>query len=226
MKKDKNKLLFKTLLIFVTFLCYVPILNSIFGIFGVSDTIVTSFISDLLYLIFVMYMYKDTISEKHAEFRNNHKFRKRVLLVVQWVIILFAANLLLGILTQIIVPNQPVDDNTTSIYSLSKISFIYTIFKTLLFAAIAEELVFKKSIRDVIDNKVFFIFISSMIYTLVNIAYSDLSSSYILMNSLIYFVPSLILSFMYVKSDDNIYMVMLVKFAYNIIPLSILLLEL
>ena len=114
------------------------------------------------------------------------------------------------------------DAKTDSLYTLSNSSLLYAMFKTLIFAVIAEELLFKKSIRDLITNNILFIMISSSIYAFMNIAYTELSFiSFI--TFIRCFIFSGILSYIYIKNDDNIFIVMLVKFFYNLIPLLLLL---
>ena len=114
--------------------------------------------------------------------------------------------------------------NTNSLRVIAKASPLYAFFKSLIFATIAEELLFKKSIRDLINNNILFLMISSSIYAFMNIAYTELS--YI---SLITFIRCFIFSgtlcYIYIKNDDNIFMAMLVKFFYNTIPLLLLLLD-
>ena len=100
---------------------------------------------------------------------------------------------------------------------------MYTIFKALIFSVIAEELVFRKSISEVIDNKVAFVIISSIVYSATNIIYSDLSNLSVWINAIIYLCTYLTLSIIYVKNKDNIYPVMVMKFVLNLFPVIILL---
>ena len=92
----------------------------------------------------------------------------------------------------------------------------------MIFAPVAEELVFKKTIREIINNDILFIVTSSLIYALINIMYTDISVLTII-DMISYFAFSAVLSHIYIKNKDNIFMPMLIKFSYNLIPLIIML---
>ncbi len=165
------------------------------------------------------------ISKEHVKRKRKSPFLHKLWLVIKWVLILFVVNMIGSIVTELLFPTLAGDDgNTISIYNLASISMLYTLFKTLVFAIVAEELVFKKTIRDVIDNKWLFIVISSLVYAIVNVMYTEISIS-TLAPFVSYFISSSVLGFAYVQNDDNIFIVMLIKFTYNLIPLSLLLLE-
>ena len=127
------------------------------------------------------------------------------------------------ILMEIFPEMESFDGNTTAIYSIYSLDTIYTIFKTLIFAAVAEELLFKESIRSIIKPNFLYVLISSVIYAFVNIMYNDLSLTITWLNMIPYLVFAILLNIIYVKNDNNICLVMMVKFFYNLIPLAVLL---
>ena len=131
--------------------------------------------------------------------------------------------MIVGMIVELLVPSNTIsDDNTTSIYNLSQISFAYTLFKTMVFGVVAEELLFKQSLRKAITNNVLFVISSSFIYAVMNVIYGDLNSPYLLTDMLSYFVVSATLATIYVKNNDNIVLVMFIKFFYNLLPMCIL----
>ncbi|MEI3508421.1 MAG: CPBP family glutamic-type intramembrane protease [Bacilli bacterium] len=154
------------------------------------------------------------------DFHKSHKIWKRIGIIVAGVVILFLVTHVVGIILDFIFPNATVDENTTTLYSLNT---VYTIFKALIFSVIAEELVFRKSISEVIDNKVAFVIISSIVYSATNIIYSDLSNLSVWINAIIYLCTYLTLSIIYVKNKDSVYPVMVMKFVLNLFPVIILL---
>ena len=193
---------------------------------GLTDSIMQMFIADLLFLIGIVLVYKDSIKQGFLDFKNNYKTSKKITVVLKWTVIIFVVNMLMGMLTELFFPNAVAggDDNANAIYSLFDISSIYTIFKTMIFAVIAEELVFKKTIRDVFKNNILFVIISGLIYVMMNFAYTDLTQSYIWMDMLGYFMFAVITSIAYIKNNDNIFIVMMIKFLYNLLPLTIMIL--
>lgn len=94
------------------------------------------------------------------------------------------------------------------------------IFKTMMFSVIVEELIFKKTVRNIIDNNILFIIISSLLYGFANVIFTKIGSAIILMEAIPYIVISVITGILYIKSN-NLGLVMLVKFSYNIIPLMV-----
>lgn len=222
---DSMKLI-KTLLVFISYLLYSNVISVVFSTFKITNTTMISFFADLVFLICIVFVYKDNLKNDFENLKNDYKISKIVKTVIMWVVIIFVLNILMGALTEITYPNMADDDNTSAIISLLDVSTLYTIFKTMIFAVIAEELLYRESISDVVKNKYLFILISSIIYTLLNFIFVGFESNIIVMDLLSYFLPAILLSTAYVKNNNNIIILMIIKFFYNLIPLTILLLEL
>lgn len=222
---QKIKSLLKLLSIYVAYFIYTTLISSVLSIFGISNEITLMFISDLVFFMCVIILYKDTLKEGYKRFEKNYKPSKRIFFVLKWVAILFGINMIGGIITELIFPGLTETGNTATIYSIASVSTAYIIFKTLIFATVAEELVFKKAIRELISNNVLFIITSSLVYALINVMYTDIT--YLtLIDMISYFLFSLVLSYVYVKNDDNIVMPMAIKFCYNLIPITLMLISL
>lgn len=216
----KNKLI-KTSLIFIVYLFYVQIISMIFG-----NGLFIMFVSDLLFLIGIVYVYHQNLKDDFYKLCEQ-KLWKQILYAFLLAIGLFVVYMLAGVVLTSIFPEMGVEDgNTTAIYSIYSIAAVYTIFKTLIFATIAEELIFKESIRDLISSDALYIIVSSFIYAFMNIMYDNLSS----MSTWLYLIPYLIFGILsniiYVKKDSNICFVVFIKFFYNLIPLTVLLIGL
>jgi len=81
-----------------------------------------------------------------------------------------------------------------------------------------------QSVKDVVNNSrhnILFIVISALIYGLMNVAYSNLDLVAVAA-FISYFLVGCVLAFIYTKTD-NIIIIMLIKFIYSLIPLTILL---
>lgn len=221
LKKGKMTELLKVFAIFIIYLIYNSVFQAIFTALNIHSGIITMFTGDVLFLIGMIALYYKDLKESLDNLDKSK--RKFIGKVVIGVLLLFAVNMIVGMISEVLVPSNSIsDDNTTSIYNLSQISFAYTLFKTMVFGVIAEELLFKQSLRKVIPNNLLFVISSSLIYAVMNVIYGDLSSPYLLTDALSYFAVSATLATMYIKNQDNIILVMFIKFFYNLIPMCIM----
>lgn len=218
-----NKIL-KTLLVFIIYLSYSKILEVFFSFIGITG-IVVNLIGDILFLIGVVYFYKDNLKEDYQKWKDT-PFKKKILSILGYVGCIFILGIVMGMIMEIFIPEAATGttDNAQAISNLFNTSFIYTLFKTLIFASIAEELVFKESIHDIVKNKILFVIVSSFIYATLNIIYGNLNNPFLWLDFIQFFLISLILSIAYVRSNDNIFMAIFVKFVYNLIPTILLIL--
>ena len=215
--------LIKTLLVFISYLLYSNVISVVFSTFKVTNTTMISFLADLIFLVCIIFVYKDNLKNDFENLKKDYKISNIIKTVIIWVVIIFVSTILMGAITEMIYPNMAADDNTNTITSLLDASTFYTIFKTMIFAVVAEELLYRESISDVVKNKYLFVVISSIIYTIMNFIFVGFESNIIAMYVLIYFLPALLCSTAYVKNNNNIIILMLIKFFYNLIPLIILL---
>lgn len=221
LKNGKMTELLKVFAIFIIYLIYNSVFQAIFTALNIHNGIITMFTGDVLFLIGMIALYYKDLKESLDNLDKSK--RKFIGKVVIGVVLLFAVNMIVGMISEVLVPSNSIsDDNTTSIYNLSQISFVYTLFKTMVFGVIAEELLFKQSLRKVIPNNVLFVISSSLIYAVMNVIYGDLSSPYLLTDALSYFAVSATLATMYIKNQDSIILVMFIKFFYNLIPMCIM----
>lgn len=227
MKKEKRNSLIKVFVIFIVYLYYTTVFDKLLGLCGITTNITTLFIADLLFFLGIILIYKKNLEKDYQVFKTEYTWKKKLTIIASGVLILFLVNILMGIITEIFLHNisSGNDDNSNAIIELFNISYIYTLFKTLLFAPIAEELLFKEALRDVVKNNVLFVIISSAIYTSMNFMYSSSISPYMILDIIGYFLFSTILSIIYLKNNDNIVLVMFIKFFYNIIPTVLLLIS-
>ena len=220
MKKDKTVALLKTVSMFLLYFIYTYFAGMIMNNIGIKDTTIGMFIADAIFLVIIVWVYAKNIKDDFKKLKKD-KPSKIVKTVLLWVVVMFLVNILMGAITDVIAPNLATDENTSAISNLATISVLYTIFKTMIFTSIAEELLFRESLSEVIDNNTMFIIISALIYTIMNFIFTDTTSGNIIIYILMYLVPGLIFS--YTKHDRNILLIMLIKFCYNIIPLLLLL---
>lgn len=216
--KDTNKVL-KTVVIFLLYFVYSLYLKGILEALGISK-ILAMFISDMIFAILIVYLYRKNLKEDWDHLKKNYKISKIIKTVFIWFIAIFLVNILMGAITEMLFPNLGADDNTTALYNLSK---GYTIFKALIFSTLAEELLFREAISDAIENPVALVLTSAVIYTAMNFIFSGIEGNFVWTDIIGYFIPALLFSLAYIKNGKNIILVMLIKFVYNLIPVILLL---
>lgn len=218
--------LIKTLLVFISYLLYSNVISVVLSTFKITNATMLSFLADLIFLICIVFAYRDNLKKDFENLKKDYKISSIIKTIIIWVVIIFVFNILMGAITEMIYPNMATDDNTNAMSTLFKTSMSYSLFKTMIFAVVAEELLYRESISDVVKNKYIFIVISSIVYTIMNFIFVGFESDIIVMDILSYFLPALLFSTAYVKNNNNIIILMLIKFTYNLIPTIIYLLQL
>ena len=132
-------------------------------------------------------------------------------------------NAFTALLAQVFNSNVLMDDNTASIQVLANQSMIYTIFKMMIFGVVAEEILFRESLNKVLTNNILFVFASTIIYTGMHFVFVGAPTS--IFQVLPYIFLAILLGTIYVKNDRNIVLVMLIKFTYQLVPLTLLLIK-
>ena len=218
--KNNKKNLIKAILIFIIYFIYSSVLGSIFHSLSLNS-VLSSLLSDIVFILIISYFYKDSLKEDINRFKKIG-LKEIIKNVIGWTFVILVANIFIGLIINTLAPTyaSKLDSNTDAI---TKLDLYYSVFKTMIFSIYAEELLFKKSISDFISNKVIFVIVSTLVYCAVLLLYSGVNSEYILFEFLKYFTVYLLFSIAYVKNEDNIIMLMIIKFTYQLIPLIILL---
>ena len=196
--------LIKTLLVFISYLLYSNVISVVLSTFKITNATMLSFLADLIFLICIVFAYRDNLKKDFENLKKDYKISSIIKIIIIWVVIIFVFNILMGAITEMIYPNMATDDNTNAMSTLFKTSMSYSLFKTMIFAVVAEELLYRESISDVVKNKYIFIVISSIVYTIMNFIFVGFESDIIVMDILSYFLPALLFSTAYVKNNNNI----------------------
>lgn len=222
--KNTDKLI-KMFLVFFTYFLYTMYAGNLFTALGITNSILANFIADILFMLFVIYMYRHNLKEDIKKFKK-YSFKKIIGTILLWVVIIFIFNMVCGMITEFLAPGYETDGNTAAVYNLYSISTWYTIFKTMIFGTLAEELLYRESIRDNVKSNILFAIISAVVYTIMNLVFTGIPSEYFMFSILINFLPAIFFSVAYIRNDNNILLLSLIKFSYNLIPLTVLLLGL
>ena len=156
------------------------------------------------FLGLLLFIYFDDFKSYFKDFKKNLK--KNILTVFVYFLIFIVILVVSNILISILLPLNP-DSGNSAIYDLFSnvpLGTIFACFLTIFFYPIVEELVFRKSLRDVIKNPIVFIILSSLIswyfqVTLINPKLSE----FILTSQ--FFFNSIFAAIIFVKKNNLLY---------------------
>ena len=154
-------------------------------------------ISDLIVIGILLIVYRKTLIKDFKsyfkDFLNN--FEQSFKYYIVGLAIMIISNLIIVVLI-----NNKLANNEESVRLLIELLPIYMIFTVSIFAPITEELIFRKGIREIFDNKYLYIIISGCFFALMHLTSENLSLS-----SLLYIIPysSLGITFAYTYYKTN-----------------------
>ena len=194
---------------------------------GINSKILILFIKDIIFLVFIFWLYFDALKEDFKEFKKQGLL-KNIKSIILWLLFVYIISFLLTLIMDYVLPlsKNSFDSNYLAQKELFALSKSYTIFKILIFSTIAEQILFKESIREVIDNKWLYVIISSLIITIIPFAFeSDLANILLNVNivdTLLTFAISVLFNLAFIQNKSNIIFIMIIYFIYNIMPTILL----
>lgn len=219
--KEKTINVIKCIFLFILFITISAILQSILKIdinkFNDLEMVIYSLSCSLFFLSIIMLCYRKTlIKDFKPYFKNFGKnFENSFKYYLVGVGVMIFSNLIITLLFQ-----GDLSTNETMVRSYINASPLLMAIDISLYAPLAEELLFRKSIRDVVKNKWLYIFISGFIFGGMHV----ISTSGLI--GLLYLIPycSLGFTFAYIYAKtDNIYSSIMLHFMHNTISLILLL---
>ncbi len=216
----KSEALLKTTSLYLVYFLYTYFGSYIANLFSGLDSQLVMLILDILFLIGIVLVYRKTLKKDFRNLKKDYSIGKIFKIIGLGFLSIVLLNMIIAVLGTLFFENVNMDQNTQSIQNLASLSMLYTVFKTMIFGVVAEELLFRESLSDLIDNNVLFVLLSAIIYTIMNFIFT--SEAFSVSQILAYFLPALLFGTIYVKNKRNILLVMFTKFAYNLIPLIIL----
>ncbi len=220
----KNLKYIKLLLTFFAYFAVALYGTTISLSIGIRSEALRLLINDVVFLIFIIWLYFSNIRADFIEVKKNYKIKTIIKSVIIGVVFVFILKMIFFIIGDIAfnIDDSATDPNLLTIYDLGARFPLYIIFKTMIFTVIAEQLIFRESLRECIDNKWLFILISALVVTITNYIFVDFSFSISILYFAIcgYFIPAVAFSIVFVQNKSNIVMLMLTYFIYNLIPLT------
>ena len=218
----KVKKIIINLVTFFSYFIYEYLFIAIFQTFNLNfyemDTIGRIvFLSTLniIYMIILFFIFKNELKEDGKDFLKNKKeyLKKYVIYYMLGVILMGFSNIIIQKLT-----NTSISGNEETIRNYIKLFPIYMSFTSLIYAPFVEEMIFRKTIRNIIDNKYIFIVLSGVIFGALHI--SDFTNINQILLGIPYIIMGLDFAYIYYKTN-NIFTTMTFHIIHNAILLSI-----
>lgn len=222
---EKQKLVHniqKSLIIILIYFLYSQVFGSIISSVFKTDLTANwlmSMVLDLLFLVFCVYAYNDEINEDFKELKENTK--KKVMTIIKYVGLTFLITIACGIIGGILESAFKVTFSLQNDESVHNLNVIYRVFRTLIFATIAETIIYNQTIRKMTEkHKFIYVIVTSLFYALMNIIYQPIHGLLDLYIVLFYFARIIPYCLLHIKTE-NIVMIMIMKFIYNFIVLVV-----
>lgn len=219
--KEKTINVVKCIFLFILFFTISAIPMLIFRIdinkFNDLDKVIYSLSCSLLFLSIIMLCYKKTLVKDFKPYFKNFgkNFENSFKYYLVGVGVMIFSNLIITLLFQ-----GDLSTNETTVRSYINASPLLMAIDISFYAPLAEELLFRKSVRDVVKNKWLYIFISGFIFGGMHVIGTEG------LIGLLYLIPycSLGFTFAYIYAKtDNIYSSIMLHFMHNTLTLILLL---
>ena len=219
--KEKIINILKCIFLFILFFTISAIPILIFRIdinkFSDLDTVIYSLSCSLLFLSIIMLCYRKTLVKDFKPYFKNFgkNFENSFKYYLVGVGVMIFSNLIITLLFQ-----GDLSTNETTVRSYINASPLLMAIDISFYAPLAEELLFRKSVRDVVKNKWLYIFISGFIFGGMHVIGTEG------LIGLLYLIPycSLGFTFAYIYAKtDNIYSSIMLHFMHNTLTLILLL---
>lgn len=215
------------LILLLIFLGAIPVL--VFQIFNVDyksfsslEKIIITLINELLFLGLLFKFYKKDITKDFKNFFNENWKEHLKLALRYWgigMIIMIISNYLIAIIT-----NGQLAANEEEVRKLIRSVPIYMLFELMIYAPVSEELIFRRSIRDIVKNRYIYAILSGLIFGGLH-AITSVKSAI----DLLYFIPYCSLGYIFAllySKTNNIFSTITIHSIHNTLALILYLISL
>ena len=190
-------------IILLSIYSYIPLIFlAMFGIdynnFSYNGKILYTIICSVLFLLFMIYIYRKELIMNAKGFFNKNFISNLEVPVKYWLVgllVMIGINFFISIIT-----NGGIASNEESVRELIDMMPLYMVFQILIYAPITEELIFRKSIRNIFNNKYLYILTSGIVFGGLHVI-----TSVSTITDLLYIVPysALGIAFAYTYTKTN-----------------------
>lgn len=212
------KKIIKNIFIFISYLVYEFVFIFILNYFGInftkldmSNKFIFLLITNIIFCIILFFVYKNEIKKDFKDFKTNYKeyISKYFKFYLIGVLLMGFSNIILQKFT-----NMEISGNEEIVRQYIKIAPLYMLFSSVIYAPYVEELIFRKSIRNIINKNWIFILLSGFIFGILHI------SDYTNINDIIMGIPYIIIgidfAYIYYKTN-NIFTTMTFHLCHNLL---------
>ena len=221
MKKLLN--LVKSLFLFILYLVYnsiiVELINIIFNtnvkLFSNTNKLIILFACDITLILIFYMIYKKSLKEDFIDFKKNfgsYMFKGVIVWAIS-VVLMMITNMIISSYVGNIATNEQLVQSTIKIFPL------YMLFSSVIYAPFIEELIFRKSIRSFIDNKIIYILTSGFLFGFIHII-ANIENKKELLFTIPYALVGSAFAYIYSKTN-NVFVSMTLHAIHNAIVVAI-----
>lgn len=187
---------------------------------SVSNKIIFLFITNVLFILFLVYIYRSDLKRNWENFWDNPFYILKTA-IKYWLIglaIMIVFNLFISIIN-----GGGIANNEKAVRELLKKAPIYMFFQISIYAPFTEEIIFRKSIRDIFNNPIIYILVSGLVFGGMHVL-NDFSDMTDLLYIFSYGSLGCVFAALYNKTD-NIFSSMSVHSIHNTLAFLLLLIS-
>ena len=175
------------------------------------------FVIDIIYLVSLVFIYRKELKEDFKDFKENGSgyIFKYAPLYLLGVILMGITNALL-----VKVTGMEMSTNEQNVRTLIKYYPLYMSFSSVMYAPIVEELIFRKSIKNLFNDNVLFVLMSGLIFGLIHVVGTGNEGINEILMGIPYIIMGLDFAYIYAKTK-NIFTTMTLHSIHNLTLLII-----
>lgn len=218
------KKIIKNLLILLSYFLYEAIVLIIINALGIDvsklnfiQKNIYLFVIDIIYLVSLVFIYRKELKKDFKDFKENGSgyIFKYAPLYLLGVILMGITNALL-----VKVTGMEMSTNEQNVRTLIKYYPLYMSFSSVMYAPIVEELIFRKSIKNLFNDNVLFVLMSGLIFGLIHVVGTGNEGINEILMGIPYIIMGLDFAYIYAKTK-NIFTTMTLHSIHNLTLLII-----
>lgn len=206
-EKEKSSAFIKSILVIISYFA-LPYVISLISKSNLIDIMLY-----LLYAFILIFLYKQVFISDFKDIKKNWK--KYLMRMLISIVLIFVSMVLINLIVGVLFNVKGTSENDFSLLTTFKENSLIVVLLTCIYYPLVEGIIFRKSVRDIIDNKWFFIMFSAIFYFFFNIVYTSMSFNNI-MSSVCYLSTMMIVSHFYWKTN-NFTLSVLVMSIFNLV---------
>ena len=209
---DRSKTVLISVSVIIFYFLWPQLINVIKELFNHSFDSILEFVSNLILIVGLIYIYRNDLKNYLKDFKKNAK--RNILMILIFSILIIVLVPIINLLINSIFKIDGGTSNDNSLLESFKNNPFRIGLMTIIYYPIVEEIVFEKTLKDVISNKWLFMVLSSLFFWYYNIAYSANFTLVAIAGSFSYFAVGLVKAYTFSKTD-NLFVPIFIKAIYN-----------